>query len=80
MDAQTSDARIVEVRETSQCISTVGPTRYTFYIQFITNQQPLHVLSTVCSSSGGTAYTTIGIFFVLCRLAAIRVGFALQPW
>jgi hypothetical protein len=45
-------------------VSIVEPTRYTFCFQFITNQQPLRVSSTICSSSGGTVYAPIGVFCV----------------
>jgi hypothetical protein len=51
-----------ETEEKSNCYRIRGATGCTFCFRFITNSQPLHVSSITRSSSGGVAYTAIGIF------------------
>jgi hypothetical protein len=52
----------------------IGPTIWTIWVKFITFNCLYRFWALICLPPGGTVCTTVGIFFVLCRLAASRVG------
>jgi hypothetical protein len=47
----------------SQFISVIGPTRYTICCQFITINSLYMFQALISSSSGGTVYKGIGVFY-----------------
>jgi hypothetical protein len=55
-------------------ISITGPTRCTICFQFITINSLYMFWALICSSSGGTVYTAIGIF------SAYYVSWLLAVW
>jgi hypothetical protein len=64
-----------------RCFSIIGPTRCTVCFQFIVINSLYILQALICSSSGGTVYTAIGVYIrvyvflcVLCRMVGSRVG------
>jgi hypothetical protein len=61
-------------------ISTTGPTICTVCFQFITINSLYMFQALICSSSGGTVYTTIGIYCFVCVCVCIMSAGCLQGY